>query len=295
MRVFVTGASGHVGSLVVPELVAGGHEVVGLARSDAAAAALTAAGVEVHRGDLEEPESLRAGAEGADGVVHLAFDHAFTDMAAAAATDLRAIEVLGEALAGSGRPLVVTSGTAGLSLGRPATEADAVGPQFPRGASEELTLALAERGVRSSVVRLAPSVHGPADRHGFVPTLIARARELGFAGYVGDGTQRWSTVHGLDAAPLYRLALESAPAGSRLHGAGEEGVEFREIAEAIGRGVGVPTRSLGPEEAVAQIGFIGALAGMDIPASSTVTRELLGWKPSHPGLLADLDEGFYFA
>ncbi|GAA1842285.1 SDR family oxidoreductase [Pseudonocardia ailaonensis] len=295
MRVFITGASGHIGSLVTAELQAAGHQVVGLARSDSSAAALAARNVEVFRGDLDEPDSLRPAAEAADGVIHLAFDHSFTDMAAAAGKDLRAIEVLGGALAGSDRPLVVTSGTAGLAFGRAATEEDPGSPQSPRTASEQLTLDLAGRGVRSSVVRLAPSVHGPADAHGFVPRLVAVAREKGYAGYVGDGSQRWSTVHGLDAAPLYRLALESAPAGSRLHGVGEEGVTLGEIAAAIGRGVGVPTRSVTPEEALADAGFIGAIAAMDVPASSTATQELLGWKPSHPGLLADLEEGFYFA
>ncbi|WP_328317850.1 SDR family oxidoreductase [Streptomyces sp. NBC_00388] len=296
MRVFVTGASGFIGSAVVPELINAGHQVVGLARSDTSAAALTAAGAEVHRGALDDLAALRAGAAASDGVIHLAFIHDFSQFENAAAVDLRAIEALGSALEGSGRPLVVASGTLGLRPGRVATENDMPeeGPGGGlRAASARAALAFAGRGVRSSIVRLAPSVHGEGD-HGFVPALIATAREKGVSGYVGDGAARWPAVHRLDAAELFRLALEKAPAGSALHGTEEEGVPVRDIAGAIGRHLGVPVASVDPGEAAGHFGWMGAALAADTPTSSALTRELLGWRPARPGLLADLAAGHYF-
>ncbi|MER8014824.1 SDR family oxidoreductase [Streptomyces griseoluteus] len=293
MRVFVTGATGFIGSAVVPELIGAGHEVVGLARSDDGAAALKEAGAEVVRGSLDDPEGLARAADGADGVIHLAFIHDFVDFDAAGATDLRAIEAMGEVLAGSGRPLVVTSGTAIAPAGRLATEADAPAPGTHRTPSEEAAVALAERGVRGSVVRLAPSVHGPGDQ-GFVPHLIRIAREKGVVGRIGDGANRWPGVHRLDAARLFRLVLEQAPAGTRWHAAADEGVPFREIAEVIGRHLDLPVVSVPPERAGEHFGFLGRFAGVDNPTSSAATRERLGWRPTGPGLLADLDQGHYF-
>jgi nucleoside-diphosphate-sugar epimerase len=303
MRVFVTGASGHIGSLVVPELLAAGHEVTGLARSDKSAAALAAAGAKVHRGTLDDLDSLRAGAAAADGVIHLAYNHGpmlAGNFADAAVLDLAAVQTMGAALDGSGKPFVVTSGTLLLALaglGRTGTEADAVStgePARPRVASENATVALAGRGVRSSVIRLSPTVHGPADAHGFIPRMIAIAREAGVSAYVGDGSSRWPAVHELDAARLYRLALEAAPAGSRLHGAADEGIPFRDIAEAIGRQLNLPAVSMAREQADAHFGFLGALVTMDNPTSSAATQQLLGWHPAHPGLIADLAERHYF-
>jgi nucleoside-diphosphate-sugar epimerase len=273
MRVFVTGAAGHIGSLVVAELLGAGHEVTGLARSDASATALKAAGAQVHRGTLEDLDSLRAATASADGVIHLAFIHDFSDFAASLATDLRAVETMGAALEGTGKPFVITAHRDGE-------------------ASENAAFALV--GVRSVVVSLSPSVHGPADRHGFIPTLIRIAREKGVSAYVGDGANRWSAVHELDAARLFRLALEGAPAGSRLYGVGDEGVPFREIAESIGRHLHVPVVSVAREEATAHFGWLGSIASLDIPVSSVATRELLGWRPVHPGLIRDLEEGHYF-
>jgi nucleoside-diphosphate-sugar epimerase len=299
MRVFVTGASGHIGSALVPELRAAGHQVVGLARSDQAAALLTAAGAEVRRGDLDDLEGLRKGAAAADGVVHLAFKHDLLlsgALAVAAADDLRAIQAIGEALAGSGKPFVTTSGTLLLYLAglrRTGTEEDAF-EQGLRIASENATIALARRGVRSSVVRLPPTVHSSLDHHGFVPALIGMARKNGFAAYVGDGANVWPAVHTLDAARLYRLALESAPAGSRLHGVAEQGVPFRAIAEAIGKGLGLPVRSITPDEAPQRLGFLAAFAHGDNPTSSAHTRALLHWEPKYPALLADIAAGHYF-
>lgn len=275
MRVFVTGAAGHIGSLVVAELLAVGHQVVGLARSDASAAALTAAGAEVHRGTLDDLDSLRAGAAAADGVIHLAFKHDFSDFAGSLATDLRAVETMGAALEGSGKPFVTTAHANGA-------------------ASDNVTISLAERGVRTAVVQLAPSVHGPADLHGFIPRLIDIAREKGVSAYVGDGSNRWPAVHELDAAHLFRLAVETAPAGSRLHGVGDEGVPFRQIAESIGRHLNLPLSSIAPDEAAAHFGFLGAVVSLDIPASSALTQQVIGWRPVHPGLIADLEAGFYF-
>jgi nucleoside-diphosphate-sugar epimerase len=293
MRVFVTGASGHIGSLVVPLLLEAGHQVVGLARSDASAAALLAAGAQAQRGTLDDLDSLRAGAAAADGVIHLAFIHDFSDYMGASQTDRRAIEALGEALAGSDRPLVVTSGTAAHVPGRAATEDDPPVPGLPR-VSEEAALAFTERGVRVSVVRLPPSVHGLTDLHGFVPRFIATAREKGFSAYVGDGANRWPAVHERDAAQLFRLALEAAPAGARLHGVGDEGVPFREAAEVIGRHLNLPVVTISQEEAPAHFGFAALLASLDNPTSSVLTRERFGWRPIQPGLIADLEAGHYF-
>jgi nucleoside-diphosphate-sugar epimerase len=297
MRVFVTGASGHIGSAVVPALIDAGHQVVGLARSDISAAALTAAGAEVHRGALDDLDSLHEGAAAADGVIHLAFMHDFDDYAGAAAADLRAVETIGAALQGSDKPFVITSGTLLLALaapGRVGAEEDVADPAAPRVASENAAIALAERGVRSSVVRLAPTVHSSADHHGFVPTLIGIARDKGVSAYVGDGANRWPAVHTLDAAHLYRLALEAAPAGSRLHGVADEGVPFRDIADVIGAHLDVPVVSISLEEAYGHFGFLGAFAALDNPTSSALTQQLLGWHAEHPALIPDLKAGHYF-
>jgi nucleoside-diphosphate-sugar epimerase len=299
MRVFVTGATGYIGSAVVRDLLEAGHQVVGLARSDPAAAALTAAGAGVHRGSLDDLDSLRAGATAADGVIHTAFNNISetTDFVAAMQADLGAVEAIGAALDGSGKAFVVTSGTLSLGLaapGRLATEEDPGPAGMPRVAAEEATLARAEVGVRASVVRLAPSVHGDGDTAGFVPSLIGIARAKGASAFVGDGSNRWPAVHRLDAARLFRLAVESAPAGSRLHGAGEEGVPFRDIAGAIGRHLHLPVVSVAPDEAAAHFGFLATFASADNPTSSAKTQELLGWRPVHPALIADLEEGHYF-
>ncbi|MEX3656606.1 SDR family oxidoreductase [Mycolicibacterium fortuitum] len=292
MRIFVTGASGFIGSAVVPELIDAGHQVLGLARSDASAAALRAAGADVHRGVLEDPDSLRSGAQAADGVVHLAFVHDFNEFAAASDIDRRAIEALGETLAGSDRPLVVASGTTGIRLGEVSTEDDAVTPGLPR-VSEATALTFADRGVRSSVVRLPPSVHGPGDR-GFVPRLIEIAREKGESGYPGDGANRWPAVHRLDAARLIRLAVESAPAGSRLHAVAEEGTPVRDIAGIIGKQLQLPITSVAPDAVMEHFGWLGAFFSLDAPASSQKTREQFDWEPAEIGLLDDLAVGHYF-
>lgn len=297
MRVFVTGATGFIGTAVIPELIHAGHRVIGLARSDKAAATLEAAGVEAHYGSLDDPGSLQSGAAAADGVIHLAFKHDFSDYAGGIAADMRAIGAIGESLKGSGKPFVITSGTlmlAGQLLpGQLGTEDMAAGTAVARGASETAAIALAEQGVRSSVVRLAPTVHGEGDR-GFVPALIGIARAKGVSAYVGEGANHWPAVHRFDAARLFRLALEAAPAGSRLHGAGEEGVPFRSIAEAIGRRLNLPVASISREEADAHFGFLGAFASADNRISSAWTQELLGWRPMHAGLLEDLEAGHYF-
>jgi nucleoside-diphosphate-sugar epimerase len=292
MRVFVTGASGFIGSAVVSELIDAGHQVLGLARSASSADAVEAAGAHVHRGDLEDLESLRAGAESADGVIHLAFNHDFTDYAGAAETDRRAIDTLGAVLAGSDRPFVVTSGLAGFAFGRTMTEDDAADPDSPR-ASEHAALAFASRGVRVAVLRLPPSVHGEGD-HGFVPRLIDIAREKGVSAYPGDGSNRWPAVHRFDAARLFRLALESAPAGARLHAIGDEGLPVRDIAGTIGRHLSLPVTAIAPETAADHFGWLGVFFSLDVPASSALTRERLGWRPTQTGLLDDLEEGHYF-
>jgi nucleoside-diphosphate-sugar epimerase len=300
MRVFITGASGHIGSAVVPELLAAGHEVVGLARSQASADRLLATGADVVRGDLDDLDGLRAAAASADGVIHLAFRHDAMqtgDFEGAVASDLRAIRAIGDALEGSGKPFVSTSGTLMLAFagitGRPGTEEDA-GEAGPRIDAENAVVAMGDRGVRSSIVRLPPLVHSDLDLHGFLPTLIGIARDTGKAGHLGDGSNRWPAVHTLDAARIYRLALESAPAGSRLHAVADTGVPTREIAEAIGRGLGLPTASIAPEDA-GHFGFLAPFVGMDNEVSAARTHELLDWRPTGPGLLADLDAGHYFA
>ncbi|MFD1547435.1 SDR family oxidoreductase [Nonomuraea guangzhouensis] len=311
MRVFVTGASGWIGSAVVPELIGAGHQVTGLARSDASAAALTAAGAQVHRGTLDDLDSLRSAAAASDGVIHLAFKHdiAFSgDFQGAVDADRRAVEAFGEALAGSDRPFVLASGTLGLAPGRVATEQDGHGSGEPssgarsalpgggaqgRMATAQFTLALASRGVRSSVVRLPPTVHGEGD-YGFMAMSVGIARDKGVSGYPGDGSNRWCAVHRLDAAHLFQLALEQAPAASVLHAVADQGVPIRTVAEVIGRHLGIPVAAISPEDAGAHFGWLAGPLSADCPASSTLTRELLGWQPTQPGLIDDLDKGHYF-
>jgi nucleoside-diphosphate-sugar epimerase len=300
MRVFVTGASGHIGLPVTEELLGAGHEVVGLARSDQSAAKIEAAGAVVRRGDLDDLDGLKAAAAEVDGVIHLAFKHelmASGDMEGAIAADLAATGAFGDALADTGKAFIQTSGTLIAALGggsgRTATEEDR-SPGGHRGDVENATLALADRGVRAAVVRLSPFVHSDLDKHGFGPMLVGAARAKGFAGYPGEGTNRLPAVHTRDAARLYRLAVESAPAGQILNGVGEEGVPTREIAEAIGRGTELPVRTVPAEEAEDYFSFIAFALLADNPTSSAKTRELLGWEPTHPGLIADFDAGHYF-
>jgi nucleoside-diphosphate-sugar epimerase len=293
MRIFVTGASGWIGSAVVPELIGAGHQVLGLARSDRSARAVAGMGASVLRGDLNDIEVLRAGALGSDGVIHLAFVvPSVTE--AATRTDARATETLATSLAGTGKPLVISGATL-VRPGRPATERDeliAAGPIAARVTTMQAALAATSRGVSSVLVMLPRSVHGQGERHGFIPQLIARARTEGVSGYLGDGATRWPAVHVKDAATLYRLAVEQAPAGAVLNAVGDEGVPVREIAEAIGRQLNLPARS---RPAAEYEGMLVRLLSTDMPASSTITQELLGWKPTHPGLIEDIDQGHYFS
>ena len=296
MRVFVTGASGFVGSAVVRELLGAGHEVVGLARSEASADALKAAGVEVLRGSLDDPEALARAAAASDGVIHLAFKHDFDNFQANCETDRVAVEAIGGALAGSGKPFVITSGTLMVAFTAPGqlgTETFAPPKGVPRAASEIATLDFASRGVRSSVIRLPPTVHADG-MGGFAPILIEIARAKGVAGYVGNGQNRWPAAHRSGVARLYRLALENGPGGKRYHAVQEEGIPTRRIAEAIGAGLNVPTASIKPEDAPAHFGFLGMFAGLDAPSSSQLTRAELGWEPTGPGLIEDLETGSYF-
>ncbi|KPI17792.1 hypothetical protein OK074_8123 [Actinobacteria bacterium OK074] len=302
MRVFVTGASGHLGSALIPELLAAGHQVTGLARSDSAAAAVAALGAEVRRGDLDDLDGLREAAAGADGVVHLAFKHEAMltgDFPAAVESDRLAVETMGDALAdsGTGKAFTAASGTlllaAGGLTGRAGTEAD-VAPSDARAATENNLIALAERGVRSSAVRLPPLVHSDLDQHGFVNVLIGLARANGYAGYPGDGTNRWPAGHTLDAVRVFRLALERAPAGSRLHAVGDTGVPLREIAEAIARNLDLPAKAVPAEEVPGYFRFLAPFIGLDNLVSNDRTRELLGWAPTHPALIEDMDAGHYF-
>ncbi len=295
MRVFVTGASGHIGSLVVPELLEAGHQVVGLARSDASVGAVASAGAEVVRGDLRDLETLRATASAADGVIHLAFETLSADMAEAVALELAAVTAIGEALAGSDKPLVATNASMTLALlggitDRPATEEDVV-PAGMRVDAENAVIALAAKSVRSSVVRIPALVHGELDRTGLFPQLIGIARSRGTSGYVGNGSNGWAAVHERDLAHLYRLALENAPAGTRLHAVAEDGITFRSIAETIAAGLDVPAESCAPED----LGFLGMFAALNSPISSEVTRQQLAWEPVHPQWMEDAQKGFYFA
>jgi nucleoside-diphosphate-sugar epimerase len=297
MRVFVTGASGHLGSAIVPELIAAGHDVVGLARSAAAAATVGELGATPWRGDLDDLDGIQKAAAESDGVIHLAFNHEQMrtgDWGAAIAADLAVLRALGDALEGSGKPLVGTSGTVALAyLGRVGTEQDA-GTPGGRTEGENLVTGFAERGVRSSVVRVPPITHSRLDRHGFARTLIMIARQAGVAGYAGDGSNRWPAGHTLDVAHLYRLALENASAGTRWHAAGDEGIPMREIAQSVGEHLGVPTASIPDDRLDAHFGFLAGLIGLDNPTSTAMTRQSLGWEPTHPGLLADFDDGDYF-
>lgn len=294
MRVFVTGATGFVGTAIVQELIKAGHQVFGLARSDAAAQRLAEAGAEVLRGDLEDPDSLRAGAAGADGVIHAGFIHDFTRFQEVCEVDKKAIEVIGDILAGTDRPLIVTSGTALVSPGKLSTEdtISTFNPAWPR-ASEQAVDAVCRRGVRAAVVRLSPSVHGEEDKHGFVSILVNTAREKGFSAYIGDGLNQWNAVHRLDAAHLFRLALENAEPGARYHAAAEQAIPIKSIAETIGRQLNIPVKSITAEAAAEHFGWFAQMAALDCPASNKLTQERLNWHPAHSTLLSDIDNGVY--
>jgi len=296
MKVFVTGATGFVGTALVEELINAGHKVTGLARSDAAAAKLMAAGAAVHRGDLEDLDGLRTAAAAADGVIHAGFVHDFSRFKEVCEIDRRAIEAIGTTLAGSNRPFIVTSGTALVNPGVLATEEMAINrdvSKFPR-VSEIAGLAFAGQGVRAAALRLSPSVHGEGDHHGFIPILINIAREKGVAAYIGDGLNRWNAVHRLDAVHLYRLALERGEAGARYHAVGDEAITVKSIAESIGKHLNIPVVSVAPEEAQAHFGWFAAFAAVDCPASSRLSQERLNWHPVHPSLPDDLASGIYF-
>ena len=292
MHVFVTGATGWVGSAIVNDLIAAGHQVTGMARSDQGAATLQAAGAAVHRGSLEDLDSLRSGAAAADGVIHTAFNHDFSRLQENCEEDRRAIEAIGSVLEGSRKKLLVTSGVALLAPGRLATEADMPPPHFPRK-SEAAAVALAQRGVRAATIRLAPTVHGHGD-HGFVPILVQIARDKGVAAYVGDGSNRWPAVHRLDAARVYRLALEQDTGDSVLHAIAEEGIPMKHIAEIIGRRLNLPVVSQSPEEASEHFGWFAMFVGADFPTSGAHTRAALGWEPTGPGFIEDFDHPAYF-
>jgi nucleoside-diphosphate-sugar epimerase len=299
MHVFVTGGSGLTGPAVVAELIGAGHTVTGLARSDDAASRLEGLGAAALRGSLEDPGRLRQGAQAADGVIHMAFGGSFADPEDLIRRDRTAIETLGQALAGSGKPFVATSGTFVMAAGQVSTEQDAPDPEslaYFRIPGEQACLAFADQGVRSSVVRLAPAVHGPRD-YGFIPMLIAAARKTGVSAYVGDGANRWPAIHRLDAARLFRLALEKAPAGTALHGTGESAITLASIAETIGRILEIPTVSLTPDQAAEHFGdpFMARVFAADAPASSTLTQARVGWAPVHATLLEDMATGDYFA
>jgi nucleoside-diphosphate-sugar epimerase len=294
MRVFVTGATGFIGTAIVQELINAGHQVLGLARSDASASKLIDAGAKVHRGDLEDLESLRSGAAQSDGVIHAGFIHDFTRFAEVCGVDKTAIETIGNVLAGSGRPFIVTSGTALVAPGRLATE-DIIppfNPAWPR-ASEQAADAVAALGVRAAAIRLSPSVHGDDDKHGFVPILVSTARAKGVSAYIGEGQNRWNAVHRLDAARLYRLALENAEPHARYHASAEEAITVKSIAEAIGKQLELPVVSIAPEAAAGHFGWFAHMAAIDCPASSELTQERLNWRPAHSTLLADIAAGVY--
>ncbi|MGH9068043.1 MAG: SDR family oxidoreductase [Acidimicrobiales bacterium] len=297
MRVFVTGASGWIGSAAVDELLAAGHQVTGLARSDESAAVLQAKGAHVRRGDLDDLDSIRSGAEDAEAVVHLANKHDFTNPAASNAAERAAVQVIGDTLAGTGRAFLLASGVAGIGQGRPGAEDDASpahGPDSPRGGSENLALEFVDRGVHTVVARFAPTVHGAGD-HGFIAVIAGIARQKGVSGYPGEGTNRWAAVHRSDAARLVALGLQKAPAGARLHAVAEQGVPAREIAEAIGRASDLPVTSIAPDDVQGHFGWIATFFAMDLQATSTTTQQLLGWTPTGPALIEDLDAGAYSA